>query len=73
MMVDGCLIGVARCACWEPRVLVLWECGAVADGCFVLLGAMPVAAMCALHLAAADLHRRCPALVVACPYMCGGC
>jgi hypothetical protein len=48
---------------------MLWDCGAIAEGCRVLLGARRVAVVSALRLAADDLRRRCPELAVACPYM----
>jgi hypothetical protein len=73
MMLDECLVGVAQCACRAPHLLVLWECGTVAEGCCVLLGMGRVAVVCALRLVAAHLCRRWPALVVACPCMRGGC
>jgi hypothetical protein len=52
---------------------VLWECVAIAEGCHVFIGAIRVSVVCALHLVASDLRRHCPALVMACPYVRGGC
>jgi hypothetical protein len=73
MMYDECLVGVVTFACIMPRVRVLCLCGVVTFGWRVLLGANLVVVIFCLRFVAAAFLRCWPALVVAWPYVCGGC
>jgi hypothetical protein len=68
-------VGVVLFASFAPlvRVRVLCVCGAVAFGWRVGLGANLVVVAFCLRFVAAALLRRWPALVLAWPYVCGGC
>jgi hypothetical protein len=73
MMCDECLVGVVTFTCLVPGVRVLCVCRVVVFGWRVLLGVNLVVVIFCLRFVAAAFLRRWPALVVAWPYVCGGC
>jgi hypothetical protein len=73
VMCDECLVGVVTFACLVPRVRVVYVCGVNTFGWRFLLGANLVVVIFCLRFVAAAFLYRLPALVVAWPYVCGGC
>jgi hypothetical protein len=65
MALDVCIMGVELLAWREPHHHMLWKCGAVANGCHVLLCSSHVFVVCVLRFVV--VVRRChwPALVTA--------